>query len=927
MASDPAAPRTAGRLLLLDGHSLAYRAFYALPVENFSTTTGQHTNAVYGFVAMLINMLRDEAPTHLAVAFDVGRHTFRTQQFPQYKANRAASPDAFAGQIPLIKEVLAALNIPSLEVDTYEADDIIATLTHQGADQGMEVLISSGDRDAFQLVTDQVTVLYPKRGVSEISRMTPEAVQQRYGLTPAQYPDYAALRGDPSDNLPSIAGVGEKTAARWIADYGSLAALLEQADQVKGKAGQLLREHLDQVRTNRELTQLVDTVPLPLTVQQLARQAWDREAVHRVFDALEFRVLRERLYATLETAQPEADQGFEVSVEQVAPGGLAQWLQATSTFPVGGADPAAPVQPTGLSVVGRWSRGTGEATALALARSDGATTYLHLADLDPRDHSALADWLADPSRPKAAHDVKGALHALTDSGLIAQAHLAGLWCDTALAAYLARPDQRSYDLADLVLRYLNRSLGLEPPADVAPPQELQLSLDMGEAVDLAQEPEPDPSSRLAAVAAQAVADLAVELMAGLASTGQEQLMREVELPLVQVLARMERAGIAIDSALLHELDRHFADEVASAASDAYEVIGKQINLGSPKQLQVVLFDELHMPKTKRTKTGWTTDADALASLFAQTQHPFLHHLLRHRDATRMKVTVEGLLKSISDDGRIHTTYNQMIAATGRLSSNDPNLQNIPIRTEQGRRIRETFVVGPGFDSLMTADYSQIEMRIMAHLSQDAALIDAFHSGEDLHTSVAARVFSVPADQVSSIMRSRIKAMSYGLAYGLSNYGLSQQLGVTPTEAQALMDEYFQRFGGIRDYLHGVVEQARRTGYTATVLGRRRYLPDLTSDNRQRREIAERMALNAPIQGSAADIIKLAMLRTDAALREQGLVSRVLLQVHDELVVELAPGESEAAEALVRQAMSTAWPLAVPLTVSVGFGHTWHAAAH
>lgn len=916
------------RLLLLDGHSLAYRAFYALPVENFSTTTGQHTNAVYGFVAMLINLLRDEKPTHVAVAFDVGRQTFRSQAYPQYKANRAASPEAFTGQIALIKEVLAALAIPTLELADYEADDIIATLTHQAREQGFAVLITSGDRDTFQLVDQTVTVLYPKRGVSELARMTPQAVQERYGLTPAQYPDFAALRGDPSDNLPSIPGVGEKTATKWIVDFGSLQALLDNAEQVKGKAGGLLREHVEQVRTNRTLTQLVTDVALPLGVADTAVRSWDREAVHRIFDALEFRVLRDRLYATLETAQPEAEQGFQVSVDQLPAGQLAGWLEHTSQVKSSASEQDdEQVHPTGLSFLGQWGRGHGEITGLALARSDGATIFVQPATLEPRDHSALVAWLADASRPKAAHDLKGPLHALTDSGLITRAHLAGVWCDTALAAYVARPDQRSYGLGDLVLRYLNRSLEVHSQPVSPTPAHQQLSLDMGDQQPAPVQAHDQQVAQLAALSAHAVAELAQALMADLHASGQQQLMRQVELPLVAVLAGMEQAGIAIDLDMLHELDAHFAAEVATAATNAYEVIGKKINLGSPKQLQVVLFDELHMPKTKRTKTGYTTDADALQSLFAQTQHPFVQHLLHHRDATRMKVTVEGLLKSVSDDGRIHTTYNQTIAATGRLSSNDPNLQNIPIRTEQGRRIRQTFVVGPGFETLMTADYSQIEMRIMAHLSQDQALIDAFNSGEDLHTSVASRVFAVPPGQVDATMRSRIKAMSYGLAYGLSNYGLSQQLGISPVEAQGLMDEYFQRFGGIRDYLHGVVELARRTGYTATVLGRRRYLPDLTSDNRQRREIAERMALNAPIQGSAADIIKLAMLHTDAALRQQRLASRVLLQVHDELVVEVAPGERDATQKLIIETMGSAWPLEVPLTVSVGFGHSWHEAAH
>ncbi|MFY9916041.1 MAG: DNA polymerase I, partial [Nocardioidaceae bacterium] len=519
-----------------------------------------------------------------------------------------------------------------------------------------------------------------------------------------------------------------------------------------------------------------------------------------------------------------------------------------------------------------------------------------------------ADWLADPARPKVLHDAKGPMLALAARGW----PLAGLAADTALSAYLSHPDQRSYDLADLTLRYLHREL--KGTAAASDQLTLDLDGDSAEAQELMQK-------------ANAVVDLSAALETELATRGGSSLLADVELPLVDVLARMEQVGIGTDVDHLSALEAQFAGRVKQAADEAYAVIGKQINLGSPKQLQVVLFDELAMPKTKRTKTGYTTDAEALQALYDKTEHPFLQHLLVHRDATRLRQTVEGLLKTVAEDGRIHTTFNQMIAATGRLSSTEPNLQNIPIRTEEGRRIREAFVVGAGFESLLTADYSQIEMRIMAHVSDDAGLIAAFHSGEDFHSVMAARVFSVDAADVSHAQRSKIKAMNYGLAYGLSSYGLSQQLKIETSEARGLMDEYFERFGGVRDYLHGVVEEARRSGFTETLLGRRRYLPDLTSDNRQRREMAERMALNAPIQGSAADIIKVAMLRVDAALAAEKLASRMLLQVHDELVFEVASGEREALESLVRREMASAADLAVPLEVSVGVGRTWHEAGH
>ena len=581
------------------------------------------------------------------------------------------------------------------------------------------------------------------------------------------------------------------------------------------------------------------------------------------------------------------------------------------------AEHAATDERVGLHVAGRWGAGTGEVTSLALATSPGPTTegvaaWISAEDLDPDDQTALAGWLADTARPKVLHDAKGPMLALAAWGL----PLAGLARDTALSAYLARPDQRSYDLADLTVRYLKRELKQGGTDDG------QLSLGIEATLD-----GQSASGEVEMLHARAVLDLAAALDDELEERGGTALLNDVELPLVDLLARLEQTGIAVDVEHLEALESHFAAEVRKAAEDAYAVIGKEINLGSPKQLQVVLFDELDMPKTKRTKTGYTTDADALQALYVKTEHPFLLHLLRHRDVIRLRQTIEGLLKTVSGDGRIHTTFNQTIAATGRLSSTDPNLQNIPVRTEEGRRIREGFVVGAGFESLMTADYSQIEMRIMAHFSEDALLIEAFRSGSDFHSITAARVFDVPADEVTLEMRAKIKAMNYGLAYGLSAFGLGQQLGIDPGEARGLMDEYFQTFGGIRDYLAGVVDEARRTGFTETIMGRRRYLPDLTSDNRQRREMAERMALNAPIQGSAADLIKVAMLDVQRELTAAGLKSRMLLQVHDELVFDVAPGEQEALETLVRQQMGGAADLAVPLDVSVGFGRSWHEAAH
>ena len=878
-----------GRLLLLDGHSLAYRAFYALPVDNFSTASGQPTNAVYGFTSMLINALRDIDPTHVAVAFDVSRATFRSEAYEGYKATRAKTPDEFRGQVDLVRDVLTAMGIRYLEREGYEADDLIATLATQAEAAGLETAIITGDRDTFQLVSGATTVLYPRKGVSDLARMTPEAVEEKYGLTPAQYADFAALRGDPSDNLPGIPGVGEKTATKWIVEYGSLGGLVEHVEEIRGKTGDALRSALPQVLVNRHLTELVRDVPLNIDLDELVRRAPAPEAVHEVFDALQFRVLRDRLFESLPTEAPLVEDGPGIEVESLADGGWSSWLDAASL-------------PVAVAIRGSWGAGTGTLDALALAAGDGSAVatgpWSALADADQQ---ALSRWLVDAERAKILHDAKGPLLALWAQGM----DLRGVAADTALSAYLVQPGQRAGDLAGLCERYLSRA--------IAPGQGGQLALDGGEE-DLAAE-------------AAAIGELGAVLDAQVEARGAGRLLSEVELPLERVLAGMERVGIAVDIAALGALSVEFGDHARAAESEAHDVVGRAFNLGSPKQLQEILFGERGLPKTKKIKTGYTTDAEALQSLFAKTEDPVLECILRWRDWSRLRQTVDGLIPLAERDGRIHTTFQQTIAATGRLSSTEPNLQNIPIRTEAGRRIRECFVVGEDFSSLLTADYSQIEMRIMAHLSEDEGLIDAFAEGEDLHTTVAARVFGVSPTEVDAEMRRRIKAMSYGLAYGLSAFGLAQQLGIEPDEARVLRDEYFARFGGVQDYLRGVVDEARQCGFTETLLGRRRYLPDLASDNRQRREMAERMALNAPIQGSAADIIKVAMLEVDRALQDRRLRSRLLLQVHDELVLEVAPGESAEVRDLVVTAMAGAVDLRVPLDVSVGEGANWETAGH
>ncbi|WP_101257716.1 DNA polymerase I [Streptomyces barkulensis] len=892
------------RLLLLDGHSLAYRAFFALPEENFSTTTGQPTNAIYGFASMLANTLRDEDPTHLAVAFDVSRTTWRTQEFADYKANRSKSPDGFKGQVELIGELLDAMGVRRFAVEGFEADDIIATLATQAVAEGFHVSIVTGDRDSLQLVNDATTVLYPTRGVSELTRFTPGKVEEKYGLTPEQYPDFAALRGDPSDNLPGIPGVGEKTAAKWIRQFGSLTELLERADEVKGKVGEKLRDHLDSVRLNRRLTALVCDVELPAGPADLARAPYDRGALEVVLDALEFRNtgFRDRLYAVDPGAsgQEEAAPADGVEVDGVVAGAgeLAPWLAEHA---------ASGTDPLGVATVDSWKLGAGSVGEIALATGRGPAVWFDPAQLDEADERAFAEWIADGDRPKVMHDAKAVMRVFAEHGW----SVAGVTMDTALAAYLVQPGRRSFALEALSVEFLGR----EPARPAESSGQLALGAD--------EEAEADALMARARTAL----DLGGALAGRLTEVGASGLLQDIELPTSGLLARMERAGIAADREWLGRMEQQFAAAVQQAVREAHTSVGHEFNLGSPKQLQEVLFGELGLPKTKRTKTGYTTDADALTWLATQTEHELPVIMLRHREQSKLRTTVEGLIKTIAADGRIHTTFNQTVAATGRLSSTDPNLQNIPVRTDEGRAIRRGFVVGEGYESLLTADYSQIELRVMAHLSEDEGLIEAFTSGEDLHTTAASQVFEVPKDRVDPEMRRKIKAMSYGLAYGLSAFGLSQQLGITADEARRLMDAYFERFGGVRDYLHRVVEDARATGYTHTILGRRRYLPDLNSDNRQRREMAERMALNAPIQGTAADIVKIAMLKVDRALGEAELRSRMLLQVHDEIVLEVAPGEREAVEELVRREMAGAVRLRAPLDVSVGSGGNWEDAAH
>ncbi|WP_373364469.1 DNA polymerase I [Corynebacterium ulcerans] len=883
---------TSNRLMLIDGHSMAFRAFYALPAENFSTSGGQATNAVYGFLSMLSSLLNEEKPSHVAVAFDIGRKTFRTDMFPEYKAQREATPPEFKGQVELIKEVLEVLGITTLEKENYEADDVIATLATAAQPLGFETLIVTGDRDSFQLVNETTTVLYPMRGVSVLHRFTPEAVEEKYGLTPAQYPDFAALRGDPSDNLPNIPGVGPKTATKWIVEYGSLDQLLEHADDIKGKAGTSFRERLEQVRMNRTLTEMVKDLELPYSPDELGLKPAQVVGVAEKFDELEFGTnLRERVMAAVGADATTAitEERAEVTVEQTA---LNEWL--------------AQREGEGLAVYvrGRGTPATGDAEALAIADKQRRVIAIDLSDIDPKDEKALAQWLSSEA-PKYLHEAKATFHMLSGRGF----ELNGIAHDTAIAAYLLRPGQRTYDLKDVYQRHLQRQLSGEESQG-------QLSL-----LDA-------PGSEELIDSAIAILELSEALTKQLEAIDSFELYRDLELPLALILARMEAVGIAVDVETLEDQLKVFIERVQEHEEAARHIAGDpSLNLSSPKQLQVVLFETLGLPKTKKTKTGYSTAAKEIEALAVKHPDPFLDHLLAHRENQKLKTTLEGLIKAVGSDGRIHTTFNQTVASTGRLSSTEPNLQNIPVRTQDGRKIRSAFVVGEGYETLLTADYSQIEMRVMAHLSEDPGLIEAYRKGEDLHNYVGSRVFEVPVDQVTPELRRRVKAMSYGLVYGLSAFGLGQQLNIPAGEAKQIMTSYFERFGGVKQYLDNVVEQARKDGFTSTLFGRRRYLPELGSDNRVARENAERAALNAPIQGTAADIIKVAMIRVDHELKKAGVSSRVLLQVHDELVVEIAPNELEQVREIVEKEMDAAISLRVPLEVSAGSGPNWEVAAH
>ncbi|CAN7319902.1 DNA polymerase I [Microbacterium maritypicum] len=869
-------------LMVVDGHSLAYRAFFALPVDNFTTKDNQHTNGIYGFLSMLVNLIKAEQPTHLAIAFDTSRHSFRTDEYPEYKATRSESPQEFKGQIPLLQDCLAAMSIPVLTKEGIEADDILATLASQGAEQGFEVLVVSGDRDTIQLVNDDVTLLYPSvQGVSQLKRYDPSTVQERYGVRPEQYPDIAALVGETSDNLPGVPKVGEKTAVKWLTQFGSLDELIARADEIKGVVGGNLRDHIEDVRRNRKLNRLLTDVELPVGPADLAVAPIDPQAVRDIFARLEFRTLLPRVFEAVGAGEVADDPASVVVLPvpvEVTPTDLATWA-------------AAQEGDVSLRIT----------TQGGVPVRIGAATLTELRETDWADAAAeaLRGWI-ESDAPKVLHDAKPQVKALIRQGI----RLGGLAYDTSLAGWLLRPSFPDKTLSDLVERYLGEKLPEADPTQLVPEtegatpsQEAWFALRVADAL---REDIPEP------VAAVLV---------------------DIELPTLLTLADMEVAGVAVSHDVLSTFSGELATRAEGLAQEAFSVVGREFNLGSPKQLQEVLFEDLQLPKTRKTKTGYSTDAAVLADLQESNPHPFLSLLLQHREATKLRQIIESLDTAIGDDHRVHTTYVQTGSQTGRLSSTDPNLQNIPVRTEESRRIRSAFEVGEGYESLLTADYSQIEMRIMAHLSGDEGLIEAFNSGEDLHRFVGARVFGVEPSDVTAAMRTKVKAMSYGLVYGLSAFGLSKQLRIEQSEAKQLMVEYFARFGAVRDYLRASVMKAKEVGYTETIFGRRRPFPDLASPNRVLRENAERAALNAPIQGSAADIMKIALLHIHDDLRSEQLSSRVLLQIHDELVVEVAPGEWDATERIVRARMGDAAELSVPLDVQVGRGRDWNEAAH
>lgn len=934
---------TRGTLLVVDGHSLAFRAFFALPVENFSTAAGQATNAVWGFASMLSQVIEAEHPDLLAVAFDVKGGTFRNEMLPQYKGTREAAPEELLSQLPLIQRMLTALGVTYIEKPGYEGDDVIGTLATMGEDAGYHTLVLSGDRDAFQLIDEHITVLYPGHHFKDLKHMTPQAVVEKYKVTPAQYPDLAALRGESADNIPGVPGVGDGFAAKWINLYGGLDGIIEHAEEIGGKKGEALRENLDQVRLNRRVNALVRDVELGVKVEDLRFGDMDADQANRLFADLEFgprtrsRVLRVFNGGEKPALQPldgakDSRQGIAVPVvDQAADAGAIQsWadahLPAADDITPAGDRESAENGSCAADTTPHWTinaRGTakpGQATLETLfVMADGHAIAI-AAPFAPEVRDALQSMLDGHAGSLAVHGVKEHMHMLGAAGLALPAPA----FDTKLAGYLVQPDFHADSLEKAASHFLD--VHVEESEGGATQGLLDID-EQGEAD--AEDADKGETKRVAIVDA-----LTGTLAPRVDATGQRRLLRELELPVSRVLHDMEKQGAKVDQNRLADMHEGFAADARQTQEIAWECAGSRINLQSPKQLSHVLFEDMGLKPSRRTKTGsYTTNAAALQDLYVayaddERASGFLGALLRHRETNKLKQIVATLVEATNPaDGRIHTTFEQTVAATGRLSSADPNLQNIPNRNAAGREIRGAFVPGEGFESLMSCDYSQVELRIMAHLSGDEALIEAFRSGADFHRYVASLVYGLPVDEITGDQRSHVKAMSYGLAYGLSTYGLAQQLKIAPHEAETLKAKYFATFGKVHDFLESCVADARERGYTETMFGRRRYFPALKSSNRNARDAAERAALNAPIQGTAADIMKIAMLRAADGLRDAGMNSRIILQIHDELVVEIAPGEEETATRVIRDAMEHAVSLDVPLDVSTGVGADWQLAAH
>ena len=942
-------------LLVVDGHSLAFRAFFALPVDNFSTSSGQATNAVWGFATMLAQVIDAEKPDHLGVAFDVKGGTFRNEMLPQYKGTREAAPEELLTQLPLIQRMLTALGVTYIEKPGFEGDDVIATLATMGDKAGYHTLVLSGDRDAFQLVDDNVTVLYPGHHFKDLKHMTPQSIIDKYKVTPAQYPDLAALRGEPADNIPGVPGVGDGFAAKWINQFGSLDGICEHADEIGGKKGESLRANIDQVKLNRKVNALVRDVDLGVDIEDLTFGTVDVAQIDALFKELEFGPrTKSRVLKTFNTGakasntsgagestnneQNEQDSSLDLNLPEptsiTAPEQFDEWVKAhrvevkvpgeiadftVSDYGDGSQRHAICGDAVGHAwTVAAWGdERPGRATAQAIAVATATSAAIVPLPITDTLRAQLARFLKSEHSRTIVHGYKELLHLLGAVDLDMDLPM----FDTKLAGYLAQPDFHADSLKQAAEHFLDIHF-----TETEQPSQGTLDFDDDQV-------EEDPNEhRLRDLAI--IRSLAVTLGPIIDEREQCWLMRAIELPVSRVLHGMEHTGAKVDSVRLVSMRDQFAAEARQAQEMAWEYAGTEINLQSPKQLQKVLFEDMGLKPTKRTKSGsYTTNAAALQDLYVKSvdnerANGFLGALLRHREINKLKQIVQTLIDATNtSDERIHTTFEQTVAATGRLSSVDPNLQNIPNRNAAGREIRGVFVPGEGYEALMSCDYSQVELRIMADLSDDEALIEAFRSGADFHKYVASMVYKLPVDQITGDQRSHVKAMSYGLAYGLSTYGLAQQLKIAPREAEALKNRYFDTFGKVHDYLESLVANAREKGYTETIFGRRRYFPALHSTNRVAREAAERAALNAPIQGSAADIMKIAMIRAEQTLAEAHVKSRIILQIHDELVVEIAPGEGDQVTELVRNAMEHAVDLAVPLDVSCGIGSDWQLAAH